>query len=407
MGISLTPFLDGLVGKQIPSGLNIYVIYYIYLAQSVISYFSFAYKSVILTASQRQDIESKILLGVNSAAYILQISLLLIFRDYYLFLIVLPPITVAINLLRGWITTSRFPAFRAEGMISPLEKREIFGRIWPLIGHRLSGVIISGSANVVISVYLGISMVALYNNYLSVTAAFAGIVIAGYSAIQPGIGNSMATEKPEKNYNDFKKVSFLVCWLVGWVSVVLVCTFEDFIELAYGAGFPLGIKTVLLLVSQFYIWKTSDIVMTYRDVVGKWNGDTFVPYIASILNLVGSIVLVGFIGLDGVILSTTLVLVFVSLPASVTVLYRHAFQKPPLTYLRGYFRNTIGVVLVGLVTYWLCSLLNSQLAWINLVLKGVVAVVVSGGLFVLIFWRTAELKEWAITARNWWRVRAR
>ena len=55
-GLLLMPFLNFLVRGDCPDDLNIYVLYFIFLINSVISYFAFAYKSALLTATQREDI---------------------------------------------------------------------------------------------------------------------------------------------------------------------------------------------------------------------------------------------------------------------------------------------------------------------------------------------------------------
>ena len=56
-GLIATPFLPHLIYGDYPDRINIYALFLIYLLNSGISYFLFAYKEVLLIADQRKDIE--------------------------------------------------------------------------------------------------------------------------------------------------------------------------------------------------------------------------------------------------------------------------------------------------------------------------------------------------------------
>ena len=73
IGLILLPFLPYLISGDYPSDINIYILYLIFLFNSVISYFLFSYYSVILSASQRNDIENNINLVFSTFMYIMPI----------------------------------------------------------------------------------------------------------------------------------------------------------------------------------------------------------------------------------------------------------------------------------------------------------------------------------------------
>lgn len=52
MGGILTPFIPYLVKSDLPSGLNIYVLYLLNLAATILSYWLFAYKNALFQAHQ-------------------------------------------------------------------------------------------------------------------------------------------------------------------------------------------------------------------------------------------------------------------------------------------------------------------------------------------------------------------
>ncbi len=108
-GCLVMPFLRLLIKGDYPADINLYLLYGIYLVGSVISYFVVGYKNVILTAYQRQDILSNIDLGVNIARSIIQVAVLMICKNYYLYIIWNPIFTLVTNFLVDFITKRKYP----------------------------------------------------------------------------------------------------------------------------------------------------------------------------------------------------------------------------------------------------------------------------------------------------------
>lgn len=94
-GLSIMPFLEHLINGSYPESLNLYALYLIYLINTVLSYFLFAYKKSLLEASQQNSIESKINTVVSLFMYVLQIIALLVTSNYYVYIIFMPLSTLA------------------------------------------------------------------------------------------------------------------------------------------------------------------------------------------------------------------------------------------------------------------------------------------------------------------------
>ena len=62
VSIVVTPFIPHLIKSDLPPELNVYVLYLLNLAATVLSYWLFAYKNALFQAHQRNDITSKITL---------------------------------------------------------------------------------------------------------------------------------------------------------------------------------------------------------------------------------------------------------------------------------------------------------------------------------------------------------
>ena len=75
-GLCTMPFLKYLIKGSYPTDINLYALFAIYLANTVIGYSFFAYKSSLLTAHQRMDVQSGIQSGATLLMYTIQIILL-------------------------------------------------------------------------------------------------------------------------------------------------------------------------------------------------------------------------------------------------------------------------------------------------------------------------------------------
>lgn len=80
VGLVVMPFIKKLINGEYPSNINVYILYIIYLSNTVVSYFLFAYKESLIKANQRNDINSKIYITCNLGMYILQIIVLLFLK---------------------------------------------------------------------------------------------------------------------------------------------------------------------------------------------------------------------------------------------------------------------------------------------------------------------------------------
>ena len=109
VGLAIIPFLPRLISGTYPADVNLYVLYFIYLFNTVISYFMYAYKAVLFSAHQRNDLTSKRSAVIQSVGNILRIVLLLLFKNYYIYALVLPLITLVTNLANAYLATKMFP----------------------------------------------------------------------------------------------------------------------------------------------------------------------------------------------------------------------------------------------------------------------------------------------------------
>ncbi len=383
-GLAIMPFLPRLIAGENDTNVNIYVLYLVYLSNTVLSYFLFAYKQALFSAYQRNDLISKRSALVSFISNGLQIALLLIFKNYYLYVIIIPVATIITNILNALLAKKMYPNVKCKGLVSASEKKEIKKRIVGLLSFKIYGVVYTSVDTIVISSFLGLIPLAIYNNYFYVQTAISGFLTIITASITAGIGNKMITNSKEDNYVDFMNFTFINGWISSWCAVCLVVLYQHFMKTWVGEDLSFPFATMVLVVLFFYLSRVTTMSFTYREAAGLWWQDRFRPLVATGVNLLLNIVLVRFIGMNGVLLSTVVCTVFINVPWGTIVLFNNYFKRSPKEYFVRIILYVLLTAIVSSVTLLICNCLPS-FGWGIMIIKMVLCIIVPNLLFWLIF----------------------
>lgn len=388
VGLLLIPFLRFLVKGDVPADTNMYVLYLIYLGNTVISYVMFAYKQSLLTAFQRSDIISKRSAIIQLLMYVIQITVLILEKNYYLYLIWLPIFTVITNLANAIIVDHMFPQYKCRGDVSAEQKRSITNKVLALFGTKANSIIMHAADNIVISAFLGLVICGQYGNYYYIMNAVCGIMTIVYDSLTAGIGNSLEVDPKEKIEEHFRIITFLNAWLVVFCTTCLLCLYQPFMEIWVKTENMLNIEIVVLLVAYFFVYSIRRIILTYKDAAGIWWEDRLRPYIMIVVNVVSNLILVNIIGLSGVILSTILSML-ISIPWENYTVFRFVFHSTSKQYYLRMLYNTFCCTLICVITWWFCNLVPHGLT--GIALRLVICVIISNSLFILLNIKSRDL----------------
>ena len=161
VGLILCPFIPYLIKSDLPPDMNIYVLYLLNLMATVFSYWLFAYKNSVLQAHQRQDVISKVTLVVNTIQYILQLIVICLFKNYYMYVIILLLSQILINIATAYKSNKIYPQYKAKGKLEKIQIREINQRVKDLFTSKIGGVIVNSADSIVISAFLGLTALAI------------------------------------------------------------------------------------------------------------------------------------------------------------------------------------------------------------------------------------------------------
>lgn len=393
VGIVLTPFIPDLINSGLPTELNIYTLYLLNLGVTVLSYWLFAYKNSVFQAHQRNDIISKVTLITNTFQYVLQLFVIIEIQNYYIYIIISLTTQAITNIITAIVADKLYPNYKPEGILDKNMIKGINQRIKDLFTSKLGAVIVNSVDTVVISAFLGLTTLAIYQNYYFILTSIIGLVTIVFQASTAGIGNSVIVETKEKNFDDLRKFTFIIAWIAGFCSSCLLCLYQPFMSIWVGKSLMLEFEVVICFCIYFFVYEINQLLNTYKDAAGIWHEDRFRPLVTALSNLGMNLVMVQFWGIYGVLLSTVISTLFIGMPWLLHNLFTVLFSKEQLSeYLVKLVKYTVVSVVVCVVCYGICSRFDLP-DWQLLIVNTVVCCIISNVLFFLIYYKMPEFKQ--------------
>ena len=393
VGLALLPFLDVLIKGD--SGIeNLRIIYLMYLGNSVCSYL-LSYKNSILLAYQKAYVRTVVEQIMRTAQMLLQIAVLVLTRNFLLYLAVQIGTLIATNAIVALKVDRDYPYLRDEKRLPSREKRrDILKNIWAMSMHRFGTVVVNGTDNLIMSAFVGLTSVGIYSNYRLVVKSLNDLLNKVYSAFTGSIGNLGATEDGEYVYKIYKQLDFFMFLFYGYFAAGLTVLFNPFMRLMFGEAYLFPTSIVLIVITQFYTSGMRQINLQFREAMGLFWHDRYKAVAEAIINLVTSLILVQKHGVAGVFLGTIISTMTTCFWVEPYVLMKYGIRtgwKDKLkTYFVDYGIRTATVIAGSLLEGWLFQgQINT--VWM-FILEGIGFTMVYGALILVVFGRTAEFR---------------
>ncbi len=384
-GIALLPVLPKLIKNDYPSDVNIYYLYILNLSATVLSYWLYAYKNSILDAYQRTDLASKVAIRLNTVQYIIQLLVIIFLKNYYCYVIVLICNQIVKNLVVANIVNKQYPQYHPIGGLPESEIKAINQRIKDLFTSKVGAIVVNSADTIVISAFLGLTILAVYQNYYFIMSSVLAIITIVFKSLTAGIGNSLVVESKEKNYNDLETLTFIMCWIAGICVCCFLNCYQPFMKLWVGEDLMLDYAAIICLAVYFFIYVVNQLLNVYKDAGGIWHADRFRPLITALTNLAMNLCMVQFWGIYGIILSTVLSMLVVGMPWLLHNLFTNLFDKKLLyPYLKKLLIYVIFSGIVAAFSWLICKniLLN---ALFTIIVRLVVSFIFPNVCFIIVY----------------------
>lgn len=366
-GMLITPFLPNLIGN-LTIECNLYFLFLLALFDVVVSYL-LTYKRSILYATQKNYILNLVHILYVIFVNVFEIVTLFLYKNYVIYLIIKIIFRFLENIVINFIVNKQYPFLRKNNAkdISEDTKKDIIQKVKGLIYHKIGRTIVLGTDNIIISSFLGVTIVGLYSNYYMIINAVNNLFGQVFSSISGSVGNLLIKENSKKTYNIYKSILLANSWLYCVSATCILSLMQSFIKIWLGESFILSYSVLVILVINFYVQGIEKTSILFKEAGGIFYEDRYIPLIEAIVNIVFSIIFVKYFGLFGVFLGTfmsTLILFLYSYPIFV---YKKIFKKPYLLFFKDLIKHIL-IFTISLISIYILNLYFSSCE-INIIIK--------------------------------------
>ncbi|CAH0419114.1 lipopolysaccharide biosynthesis protein [Periweissella ghanensis] len=395
LGIVLSFFLPFFVksGTEIP---HMQMLFILFVLNTSIGYL-FSYKQSLLIAYQLSYVVILNNLLFFVIQTVLQIIVLKFLGSYIGFLIIQIIITILFNAIITIIADSKFKEIKInkskkipEKILIDL-KKNILGTIASKIGF----IFVFSTDNILISKFLGLSIVGIYSNYALLINGINSVINQGATALVATFGNLGVSSDEQRSVDVFYKFQYLIFSLIFFTSINTLVLIQKFIVLWLGISYTLPNVTVFVIVINFAINLLRLPTLTFINAYGLYYPIRYKSLIEASVNFFVGLALIKFttLGVNAVLIGTIVSNITVNLWWEPKVLFQHGLRSPLIKYhIRTLMFTFVMIITCGLIYF--CGLMNvdSSISIFKFIILLVITSIVSILIFMIINLRSIEQK---------------
>ena len=173
-------------------------------------------------------------------------------------------------MIRSLLVDRLYPEIICKGSLKRETKLSLYKRVGGLLIYKISDVLRDSFDSIIISAFMGLKSLALYQNYFFIMQGVNKIFSMLGSSMTASVGNSIAVEGIDKNYENLNRITYVYNWLACFCTVCLLCLYQPFMRLWLGDAFLLKFYMVILFCIYFYVMSMSNVIVVYRYACGIW-----------------------------------------------------------------------------------------------------------------------------------------
>lgn len=390
-GLLVVPFLGVLI-KDSPDIKNLVLIYLLYLCNSVLSY-TMVYKQTLVMAHQLSYISTLCQTASSLLQNLLQIVVLVVSQNFLLFVCIMILCTLLNNISISVIADRLFPYLKERDIqdLPPEERKAIFQNTWAMLMHKIGGVAVKNTDNLLLSSLVGIISSSLLSNYNLIIGSVRQVLQQAFQGITASVGNlGVETDKAQVR-RIFEASFFLGQWTYGLAAICIYELIDPFIGYVFGEHYVFTKDVTLVLCLNFYLTGMREATRIFRDSLGVFWYDRYQSLLEAAVNLAVSILLGLWLGTVGVFLGTLVSTVSVPLWVEPMVLYRYSLGCSSKRFFIRYGMYASATFVLWFVTDLLCRRMSGGW-WILCCKRLVICAVLVNLAYFALYHRTKEFR---------------
>lgn len=393
-GLILLPFLNFFISDKSVIVDNLYLSYLIFLGNMVVSYL-FSYKITLITADQREYHITIIHMITSIVTTLLQILSLYLFKNYTIYLVIGVITNIIQYLYISYYVNKMYPYLKDKNVkaLTKEENTKIKVDIKSLLAHKIGSYFVDSTDNIIISKYLGLTVVGLYSNYYLLISMISKFITSIFSSLSSSIGNLYVESTTQKKYEVYKTYNFIGFSLFFISTICFLNLFNPFIETIWlDSKYVFSFSSVIIICLNYYtngVMHTNDVI---NSSAGLYTKDKYIPLIQSIINIIFSIILVKYYGLSGVFMGTIISCILPTIVKPI-IIYNNIFKMSSKIYFINYFKQILLLIIGSAITVYLTSIINISNPYINIIVYLLISLIIPLLIIFIVYNKTSEYKD--------------
>lgn len=391
IGTALVPFLQFLIKSELNRQDLIYY-YLIFLANTVASYFV-AHKVALLCAYQEQRVQKLVVLSSNLVLQILHIIVLVVWKNYYLYVLATLLTTIISNLALGCVCDKIHPNIKKKLPLVDFDKKPIREKVYSTLIYKVGAVAVTNTDNILISVLVSTAAVGLYSNYYVVYGSIQGFIAIITTSLISSLGNLGVSGDKKRQYEIFNFALMFYHFTAALGLIGFSALLNDVVELWLGAEYLFDWPTVFIIALNFYISNAISPVWMYREANGLFEQVRYLMLARAAVNIILSVLLGMIWGTFGILLATAISLAVTNFWYEPRILFKKVFDLSVREYWRTQGRYFLMTLLAMAVCYGAIGVLPRAATLPLILIKTLLIILLTTGIFFVFVHRKPEYGE--------------
>lgn len=395
LGILIIPFLHVFVGEKITYP-HVYLLFVIYLLGAASSYL-FSYNQSLLYADQKSYVISWLNLLVTYVMLALQIITVITLKN--------PLIYATLFVFSGFITNLLVTIYvnrkykfnkHIKKKLSSSEKKSLVHNVIGNMFMRVSGVVVTATDNIFLSAFVGVDIVGIYANYVTIINVIQKIITQVINSVAGSIGNYIVQKEKSESKRLFFNLQFINFLMVSMAFLGILFLSDDVITWWLGSKYIIDKWDVFLIALSFYVMNYRIVGWNFISVYGLAKYMKLFSTTEMLANVVFTLIFLTMfkLKLAGVILGTVCSTILTVAWQDPYVIFHHAFDSSVKEYTLKYIYNIIILVADTFVTKGMISVIDniSLNLIISIALKAILIIIISIVIPYILYIKSYEVK---------------
>ncbi len=374
-GLCCIPFLNVLVKEKPSFPEPLWSLYIIVLFTGVLNHL-LNYKGVLLIAKQERYIATIIQYICIFLRNALQIFVLAVFKNIYLYLLVTTFTVLLQGIWTGIKSNKKYKlSWHSKEKLPKSETKAIAKDVGALSAYKICRTIDSTVDTFLISKFVDIATTAIYGSISMLLNALNELLGTFNDGMIASIGDLNAGDDKNHLESVFYQSFHFTFLLYGITTATLVPLISEFSLL--WIGHTLNINCIYVMLINFMMYGFGLNVATFRNSMGIFTKGWVRPAITALLNLVFSLLLVNKMGLVGTLIGTLIARTLTLVWYDPWLVLHIGMKKSPVKYYLRHLLYMVFVFAVSVLLILLGSVLPPISGFISLVWHGLVYLIIS------------------------------